>query len=117
MYSDPQTVGADSLPRIGVSGNAGTFQKADGTVKLSIAHSKSKSNRIRSQVRVDSVKIVADPLVTGTNLRLSSSAYLVLDRPVNGYTVAELVTIITSLTGWLTATSNANATKLGGQEV
>jgi hypothetical protein len=120
MYTDPQsvTIGtAQSLARTGISGNAGSFTKDDGTVTLSIAHSKSKRNRVRSTARVDFSKIVADPLVTGTNLRLSASVYIVLDKPLNGFSVAEQVQLITGLTTWLTATSNANATRLGGGEV
>lgn len=120
MYSDPQsvTIGtAQSLARTGISGNSGSFTKDDGTVALTVSHSKSKANRVRSTARIDFSKIVADPLVTGTNLRLSSSVYIVLDKPVNGFTVAEQVQLITGLTTWLTASTNANATKLGGGEV
>lgn len=120
MYSDPQSVtigSALSLPRTGISGNSGSFTKDDGTAALGIAHSKSKANRLRSTARVDFSKIVADPLVTGTNLRLSASAYIVIDRPANGFTIAEVVQIITGLTTWLTASTNANATKLAGSEV
>jgi len=120
VFSDPQsvTIGtAQTLARTGISGNAGSFTKDDGTAALQISHSQSKSNRKRSTARVDFSKIVADPLVTGTNLRLSASAYIVIDRPVNGFTVAEVVQLITGLTTWLTASTNANATKLGGGEV
>ncbi|DAD52239.1 TPA_asm: coat protein [ssRNA phage Esthiorhiza.1_4] len=120
MFSDPQSVtigSANSLPRTGISNNSGSFTKDDGTVALTVAHSKSKANRFRSTARVDFSKIVADPLVTGTNLRLSSSVYIVIDRPINGFTVAEQVQLITGLTTWLTASTNANATKLSGAEV
>ncbi|DAD51621.1 TPA_asm: coat protein [ssRNA phage Zoerhiza.2_2] len=120
MFSDPQsvTIGtAQSLPRTGISGNAGTFTKDDGTVALGIAHSQSKRGRVRSTARIDYSKIVADPLITGTNLRLSASAYIVIDKPINGFTVAEQVQLITGLTTWLTSSTNANATKLGGGEV
>jgi hypothetical protein len=120
MFTDPQSVtigSAQSLARTGISGNTGTFQKDDQTVALGIAHSKSKANRLRSTARVDYSKIVADPLVTGTNLRLSASVYIVIDRPINGFTIAEQVQLITGLTTWLTASTNANATKLSGSEV
>jgi hypothetical protein len=120
MYSDPQSVtisGANSLARTGISNTTGIFSKDDGTVTLSVGHSKSKANRVRSTARVDFSKIIADPLVTGTNLRLSASVYIVLDKPLNGFTVAEQVQLITGLTTWLTASTNANATKLGGGEV
>jgi hypothetical protein len=120
MFSDPQSVtigSAQSLARTGINSSSGVFTKDDQTVSLSIAHSKSKANRIRSTARIDFSKIIADPLVTGTNLRLSASCYIVLDKPINGFTVAEQVQLITGLTTWLTASTNANATKLGGGEV
>jgi hypothetical protein len=41
---------------------------------------------------------------------------MVLDVPVNGFTTAEQVQIITGLTTWLTASTNANATKMVGGE-
>jgi hypothetical protein len=116
-FADPQsvTIGtAQSLPRTGQAINLGSFTKDDGTVELTVQHSKGK--RVRRTARVNFAKIIADPLVTGTNLRISSSVYIVLDVPVNGFTVAEQVQIITGLTTWLTASTNANATKLVGGE-
>lgn len=116
-YADPQSVtigSALSLPRTGSGVNTGTFTKDDGTAQLTVSHQYGK--RIRRTARVNYSKIVADPLITGTNLRLSSSVYVVLDVPVNGFTVAEQVQIITGLTTWLTASTNANATKLAGGE-
>lgn len=116
-FSDPQSVtigSAQSLPRTGQGIGTGSFTKDDGTVGLVISHTNGK--RIRRTARVNFAKVVADPLVTGTNLRVSSSCYIVLDVPVNGFTVAEQVQIITGLTTWLTASTNANATKLVGGE-
>lgn len=119
-FSDPQsvTIGtAQSLPRIGSDFSSGIFQKDDGTVTLTIRHSKpSKANRVRSSVDVVFTKIVADPLVTGTNLRLSSTTRVTLDRPRNGFTIAELVSTLSGLSTWLTASTNANATKFVGME-
>jgi hypothetical protein len=117
-YTDPQsvTIGtAQSLPRTGQGLDSGTFTKDDGTVALRVSHSRGK--RVRSTARVDFAKIAADPLITGTNLRLGASVYVVVDRPVNGFTPAEIVQVITGLTTWLTASTNANATKLVGGEI
>lgn len=116
-YADPQSVtigSALSLPRTGSGIGTGTFTKDDGTAQLVVSHQVGK--RIRRTARINYSKIVADPLVTGTNLRLSASVYVVLDVPINGFTVAEQVQIITGLTTWLTASTNANATKLVGGE-
>lgn len=116
-YSDPQSVtigSAHSLPRTGQGIDTGSFYKDDGTVQLLVSHSRGK--RTRRTARINFSKVVADPLITGTNLRVSASAYIVLDVPINGFTVAEQVQIITGLTTWLTASTNANATKLVGGE-
>lgn len=116
-FSDPQSVtigSAHSLPRTGQGIGTGSFTKDDGTVALIVQHSTGK--RVRRTARVNFSKVVADPLVTGTNLRVSASAYIVLDVPLNGFTVSEQVQIITGLTTWLTASTNANATKLVGGE-
>ncbi len=116
-YSDPQsvTIGtAQSLPRTGQAIDTGVFTKDDGNVELRVSHSRGK--RTRRTARINFSKTVADPIVTGTNLRVSASAYIVLDVPVNGFTPAEQVQIITGLTTWLTASTNANATKLVGGE-
>jgi hypothetical protein len=116
-YSDPQSVtigSAQSLARTGQGNNSGVFTKDDGTVQLNVAHAYNK--RTRRTARIQFSKVVADPLVTGTNLRLSSSVYIVLDTPISGFTVAEQVQLITGLTTWLTASTNANATKLAGGE-
>jgi len=116
-YSDPQsvTIGtAQSLPRTGQAIGSGQFTKDDGTVQLVVSHAVGR--RMRRTARINFSKVVADPIVTGTNLRVSASAYIVLDVPPNGFTPAEQVQIITGLTTWLTASTNANATKLVGGE-
>jgi len=116
-FSDPQSVtigSAISLPRTGQSIDSGAFTAAEGTTALTISHQRGKRVRRTARIRYD--KIVADPIVTGTNLRVSAGVYIVLDVPVNGFTTVEQVQIITSLTTWLTASTNANATKLVGGE-
>jgi hypothetical protein len=45
------------------------------------------------------------------------SAYLVVDRPLNGITADEAKDLILGLTTWLTASSAANAEKLVGFEI
>lgn len=117
-YSDPQSVtngSAISLPRTGQGMDTGTFTSSDSTSKLTVTHRKA-GRTFQRRVRYDFSKIVADPLATGTNLRISAMANLSINVPENGFTVAEQVQLITAITTWLTATSNANATKLVGGE-
>lgn len=117
-FADPQSVTinavAQTLPRISSGTNAGVFQKDDSTVKLSVNHS--YGSRIRRQLRLDFSKIAADPLATGTNLRYSMSAYLVVDEPREGFTRAEAKQIVDALTAYLTASTGARAAQLLGGE-
>lgn len=117
-FSDPQSVTinavANSLPRISSGINAGTFQKDDGNVKLSVSHTYGK--RTRRTIRLDYSKIAADPLISAQNIKYSMSTYLVIDTPVTGFTVAEAKQIIDALTLYLTASSGARVTQLLGGE-
>jgi hypothetical protein len=117
-FADPQSVTinavANSLPRVSSGVNVGSFSKDDGTVKLSIAHQYGK--RTRRTIRIDHQKYAADPLVSTTNVLRSMSVYLVVDTPIQGYTITEQKQIVDALTGYLTASSGAKATQLLGGE-
>ncbi|DAD49930.1 coat protein [ssRNA phage Esthiorhiza.1_11] len=116
-YADPQSVttsAANTLPRVGSGVGVGSFSNPDGTVQLSVSHQNGK--RVRRQARVSISKISADPLLTNVNVRLSASAYIVVDVPNQGFTLTEQTQLITGLTTWLTAATNANAIKLLGGE-
>jgi len=118
-YADPQSVtvngSASALARTSFGSNSGAFTKDDGTVKLEVSHQYGK--RTRRSARVTTSKIASDPLNATQNLRLSASVYIVVDVPVGGFTATEQKDLITSLTTWLTASTNANALKLVGGEV
>lgn len=116
-YSDPQpvTIGAVlSLPRTGQGISTGNFTTADGNTKLTVSHAYGKRNR--RQVRIDVSKVAPDPLISSQNIRHSMSAYVVVDVPTTGYTVAEAKLVVDGLLGWLSATTGANITKLLGGE-
>lgn len=117
-FADPQTItisgAGNTLPRVSSGLGTGVFKKDDGLVTLSVSHQYAK--RIRRNIRLDHSKIAADPLIAAQNLRYSMSAYLVVDQPLVGYTVAEAVAVIAGLTTYLTASSNAKTTQLLGGE-
>lgn len=117
-YADPQSVTisgtANTLPRVGTGPSSSVYRKDDGTVELTVSHLVGK--RFRRQAKVTTTKIASDPLVPTQNMRLSASAYVVLDVPPAGFTVAEQTALIASLAAWLTASSGANALKLVGGE-
>lgn len=117
-FADPQSVTinsvAQTLPRVSSGSNSGVFRKDDTTVELSVSHQYGK--RSRRTVRLNHKKIAADPLLSGTNVQYSMSAYIVVDMPPVGYTVAEAKQIVDALTAYLTASSGARTTQLLGGE-
>lgn len=117
-FADPQSVTinavANSLPRISSGVNQGAFQKDDATVKLSVSHQYGSRNR--RTVRLDHQKYAADPLVSSTNVLRSMSVYVVVDTPIQGYTITEQKQIVDALTAYLTASSGAKVTQLLGGE-
>jgi hypothetical protein len=117
-YTDPQTLTinsvAQTLPRTSSGQNSGIFTKDDGTVKLTVSHSYGK--RMRHSIRVDFSKIAPNPLISAQNIMFSMSTYLVIDRPLTGFTVAEAKQVVDALTAYLTASSGARATQLLGGE-
>jgi len=117
-FADPQTVTinavAKTLPRISYSPSV--YSQDDGNIKVTVQHAAGKA-RTRRTVRLDFAKVAADPLIAAQNIRFSMSAYLVVDQPITGFTVAELKQVVDGLTLWLTASSGANTTKFLGGEV
>jgi hypothetical protein len=116
-FADPQTFNSLTLPRTGFSNNGAdpsVFNTADGTTKLTINHNYGK--RTRRTIRLDFSKIAADPLVSAQNIKYSMAAYLVVDVPVTGFTVAEAKAQIDALTAYLTASTGARVTQLLGGE-
>lgn len=118
MFADPQTltIGAtsNSVSRTGMSLGQGTFQTPDGSGKLTITQKVGRRNR--TEIRAKLSKTAADPLVTGNNQVYEATAYVVLDRPASGFSVAELTALVTGLFGNLTASTNANLIKAIGLE-
>lgn len=116
-YVDPQSLtisgSAATLPRISSGVNSGAFSTADGTAQLKVSHANGKRNR--RTVRLEHTKIAPDPL-TAANTKFSMTAYIVVDTPVAGYTVAEAQAVVAGLTKWLTDTSGSNVAKLLGGE-
>lgn len=119
-FADPQSITinsvATSLPRTGSTINSGTFQKDDGTVKMTVSHALNK--RARRTIRVDHTKVVPDPLFPSQNKPVSMSVYIVVDTPPvgGGYSNADIKYVVDALTGYLSASSGAKVTQLLGGE-
>lgn len=106
---------ARTLNRTGTGMNEGAFAEDDRESVLVVKHTYN-GKRARRVARVDLSRIAADPLAPSINATSSMSAYLVVDVPLVGFTVAEQVGVVTGLTGWLTASTNAALTKIIGGE-
>jgi hypothetical protein len=117
-FADPQSVtisgSAISLPRTSSGQNSGAFTSNDGLTKLSV--SDSYGGRTRRVLRLDSQKVAADPLLSGVNNSYNMSAYLVVNTPKVGYTVAEAKAVVDALVAYLAASSGAHVTQLLGGE-
>lgn len=117
MLSDPQSVTlnavANSLPCVSRGSNTSQYRKDDGSVQLAISHTYGK--RTRRSVRLDFSKIAADPL-TAQNALFSMSAYLVIDVPTTGFSIAEEKIVVDGLTKYLTDSTGAKVTSVLGGE-
>lgn len=105
---------AISLPRIGQSLNSGKFSSNDGLVQETVSHQNGKRNR--HMFRIDHNKVAADPFLTTVNAKYSMSAYLVVDVPTVGYTVAEQKQVVDGFIAQMTASSGAIITQVLGNE-
>lgn len=115
MFADPQSVTingvAISLPRTGGSGGVGSFQSADRTVGLTIKQNVTPK-RFRAEARITQGKVAADP-ISAINSEVSTSVYLVIDRPRWGFSDAEIDYLKDALVAWA---ADAQTNKLLGLE-
>lgn len=116
MFADPQSITvsavAQSMPTIARNGNDSTYQKDDATYRLTISH-QYKAERNRFVIRVDANKVAADPLTSANNRVYTQAVYIVIDKPVVGYSNAESSALAVALTAWATS---ANILKVLGGE-
>ena len=117
-FADPQSLTVNavavSLPRTSSGVNSGTFTSSDGSMQLSVAHAYGK--RTRRTIRVNQSKVAPDPLITGQNVKYSTTISLVVDAPVAGFTNTELKQLADGFIAALTASSGAKITQLLGGE-
>jgi hypothetical protein len=116
MFADPTTINtgqtntlsggaAKSLARIRTDGYMSEYQTSDGLYGLKITHQ--RGSRLRSEVRLDFFTTYTDPS-TGLTNTVSSSAYVVLNRPKAGFTPTQLTDILTGVCGWASQSANYN---------
>lgn len=106
---------AISLPKIGGSLNASSFQSNDGLVKETVSHSQTRGRK-RHLVRIEHRKVAPDPFQAAVNREFSMTAHIVIDVPTVGYTTAEQKQVWDGFAAQLAASSGALITKVLGDE-
>lgn len=119
MFADPQVLSLNAVntnfARVGSSqpDRKGVFRTSDDSREFIVTQNQS-ANRFRREVRLNTVKIAADP-ISALNKQVSASCMVVIDEPKVGFSNAELVIELTALLTW--ATTAANRDKLLGGEI
>lgn len=115
-FTDPLKIKFDAstetdCPRVSTGAYESEYMSADGLGRVKIATSNGR--RKRHTFRLDLSKITADPFDTTQNVEIGTSAYLVVDRPLAGFTNTELRKLTEGLKTILT---EANINKLLASE-
>lgn len=112
MFADPQTVASQSLVRIGspTPATRGSFKSSDDVYNFDIVQNSTKTRK-RREFRFTKNAVAADP-ISAVNKAISASVIVAVDEPWYGFTDAELVTMVTGLCTWLTASTNAKLEQL-----
>ena len=119
-FTDPQKVkiGATefTLVRVSTNGMKSEYSNEDGTVSLTISTQETAKGRWRHTIRVDQSKITTDAYDTTQNIDVSSSVYLVIDRPRAGFTNTEVENAAKGLNEFLSASTYSAVKKVLGRE-
>ena len=105
-----------TAPRVSTGDFKSIYETSDGLNKLTLSTSESNSNRKRHLVRIDVEKLATNIYEESKKQAVSMSVYLVVDRPVNGYSVAEAKKLVEGLVGLLSASTYALTEKVLGGE-
>lgn len=105
-----------TAPRVSTGDFKSIYETSDGLNKLTLSTTESSSNRRRHLVRIDVEKLATNIYEESKKQAVSMSVYLVIDRPVNGFTVAECKKLVEGLVGLLSASTYALTEKVLGGE-
>lgn len=103
-------------PRVSTGDFKSIYETSDGLNVLTISTQESAANRKRHLVRIDVSKLATDIYEESKKQSVSTSVYLVVDRPVNGFTNAEVKKLVEGLVGLLSASTYSLVGKLLGGE-
>ena len=105
-----------TAPRVSSGDFKSVYETSDGLNKLTLSTTTSNSNRKRHLVRIDVEKLATNIYEESKKQAVSMSVYLVVDRPVNGFTVAEAKKLVEGLVGLLSASTYSLTEKVLGGE-
>lgn len=114
MLTDPITIAAGfpvtgSVPAISREPNKSVYRvvSAGKTYLFTISHQNTKT-RLRTMIRLDVSDIASDPLVPANSRPRSITTYLVIDHEPGFSSVADVVSAVTSLHGFMATSTFAN---------
>jgi len=121
MLTDPQkfkeVAGTEvTAPRVSTGDFKSVYETSDGLNKLTLSTTETGSSRKRHLVRIDVEKLTTNIYEESKKQAVSMSVYLVVDRPVNGYSVAEAKKLVEGLVGLLSASTYSLTEKVLGGE-
>jgi hypothetical protein len=111
--ADPQSItigSALSLARILTGEQDATYADDTGMFSLRVSHQLTRTRK-RSLISVTRKAVVTDP-ITDLKREVTASANTVFDRPIAGFTEAELLELISGSNAWGSAGTNANYKKV-----
>lgn len=105
---NPDGTGNKNFARIGSGPRSASYFFDNGdneTYKILVSHTEGR--RIRSVFRIDHQKLAGDLFDDNRSNLVSSSLYLVLDKPIAGFENTDSANLYSGLTGTLEASSSA----------
>lgn len=105
-----------TAPRVSSGDFKSVYTTSDGLNTLTLSTSETNGNRKRHLVRIDVRKLSTNIYEEAKKQDVSMSVYLVVDRPDNGYSVAEAKKLVEGLVGLLSASTYSLTEKVLGGE-
>jgi hypothetical protein len=105
-----------TAPRVASGDFKSVYSTSDGLNKLTLSTTETSGNRKRHLVRIDVEKLATNIYEESKKQAVSMSVYLVVDRPDNGYSVAEAKKLVEGLVGLLSASTYSLTEKVLGGE-
>jgi hypothetical protein len=105
-----------TAPRVSTGDFKSVYETSDGLNSLTISTVATGSSRKRHLVRLDTNKLATNPYEETKKQSISMSAYVVIDRPEAGFSVAEAQALVEGLVGLLSGSTYALTTKVLGGE-